>query len=435
MQIHVVKQGQSINEIAGMYGSTVTDIVRANDLPNPDRLVIGQTVVIPIKGQFYLVKSGDSFYSIGSAFGVSAETLAKINGLDLNKPLKPGDRLYIPEAPKRKAEVNAYIEPAGNEVSPALEERAREAARSLTYLGLFSFRINPDGTLKEPPIGRLKEIADSENVTLMMIVTNLSDEGFSDEIGRIVLNEQAVQNKVLDNIVAAAKKYGFRDIHFDMEYLRPVDKKAYLRFLRRAKERFKKEGWLISAALAPKIKADQKGKWYEAHDYKGVGEIVDFVVIMTYEWGYSGGPPLAVSPINPVKQVLNYALTEIPANKIMMGQNLYGYDWTLPYKPGGEFAKAISPQQAILIAAKYNVPIEYSEKDQAPHFTYKDENGKDHEVWFEDARSIQAKFDLIKQLKLRGISYWKLGLPFPQNWLLIQENFEVEKKTPVQQMG
>ena len=64
----------------------------------------------------------------------------------------------------------------------------------------------------------------------------------------------------------------------------------------------------------------------------------------------------------------------------------------------------------------------------APFFRYFDENGKQHEVWFEDARSIQAKFDLIKELNLRGISYWKLGLSFPQNWLLITENFNVRKR-------
>jgi spore germination protein len=148
---------------------------------------------------------------------------------------------------------------------------------------------------------------------------------------------------------------------------------------------------------------------------------------MTYEWGYSGGPPMAVSPIGPVREVLEYTLSEIPANKVMMGQNLYGYDWTLPFKPGGEFAKAISPQQAIRLASQYNVPIQYDMKAQAPHFNYRDNEGKEHEVWFEDARSIQAKFDLMKELKLRGMSYWKLGLSFPQNWLLIADNFDVVK--------
>ena len=81
----------------------------------------------------------------------------------------------------------------------------------------------------------------------------------------------------------------------------------------------------------------------------------------------------------------------------------------------------------LLLAAANHVQIQYDTRAQAPFFRYTDTNGKQHEVWFEDARSIQAKFNLIKELGLRGMSYWKLGLSFPQNWLLITENFNVVK--------
>jgi spore germination protein len=137
---------------------------------------------------------------------------------------------------------------------------------------------------------------------------------------------------------------------------------------------------------------------------------------------------MPVSPITPVRRVLEYAISEMPASKIMMGQNLYGYDWTLPYVPGGKYAKAVSPQEAIELAKVNEVPILYDETAQAPHFDYVDDQGKNHTVWFEDARSIQAKFNLIKELEIRGISYWKLGLSFPQNWLLISDNFDVVKR-------
>ncbi|MDQ0233563.1 glycoside hydrolase family 18 protein [Metabacillus malikii] len=428
MQIHIVSPGQTIYGIAQAYNTTVDEIIRTNEIPNPTQLVVGQSIVIPILGKFYWVQAGDSLYSIGRRFGVSAEELARVNQIPLNQILSIGLRIYIPEGTKRSIETNAYIEPRGTSVPENLTQAARDAAPYLTYLGPFSFQIQRDGSLKEPLLNNFPQIASQHGVTLMMAITNLENDQFSDELGRIILNDTNIQNRLLENIVQTAKKYGFRDIHFDMEYLRPEDREAYNQFLRKAKNRFKQEGWLLSTALAPKTSAEQKGRWYEAHDYKAHGEIVDFVVIMTYEWGYSGGPPMAVSPINPVREVLEYALTEMPSQKIMMGQNLYGYDWTLPFVEGGQYAKAVSPQQAIQLAAKYNVPIQYDTTAQAPHFNYADENGKEHKVWFEDARSIQAKFNLIKELNIRGISYWKLGLSFPQNWLLITDNFEVEKK-------
>lgn len=426
MQIHVIQKNETLDSIAKTYRTTVQDIVEANDLPNPKGLVVGQAMVIPIIGHFYTVKAGDSLFSIAQRFGVSIQQLATVNQIQVNQRLQVGFRLYIPQGKKRKAEFNGYVEPRGTTVAPLLENSAREAAPYLTYLAPFSFHVNRDGTLKAPLLNNFAEIARTNKDVLMMVINNQEQDQFSDELGRILLNDLHIQNKFINNIVSTAKQFGFRDIHFDFEYLRPVDRNAYNRFLKKAKERFKKEGWFMSTALAPKTSSTQKGQWYEAHDYKAHGEISDFVVIMTYEWGYSGGPAMAVSPIDQVKMVLEYAISEMPSGKILMGQNLYGYDWTIPFTPG-TIAKAVSPQQAIQLAAKHNVPIEYDTKSQAPHFKYKDEAGKMHEVWFEDARSIQAKFDLIKSLNLRGMSYWKLGLSFPQNWLLIVDNFEVRK--------
>lgn len=426
MQIHVVQQGQSLYGIAQAYNTTVNDIIEANEIPDPNRLVVGQTLVIPIIGSFYWVQPGDSLFSIAQRFGLNYQELASINGIPVNFPLPVGFRLYIPPLPKVTKEINAYVEPRGS-VTPALEDAARDVAPYLTYLAPFSFQALRDGSLKEPPLNQFPAIAEANRNVLMMVITNQENDQFSDELGRILLNDQEIQTKFLDNIVVTAQKYGFRDIHFDFEFLRPQDREAYNNFLRRAKQRFSEQGWLLSTALAPKTSAEQEGLWYEAHDYRAHGEIVDFVVIMTYEWGYSGGPAMAVSPIGPVRDVIEYALTEMPAEKIMMGQNLYGYDWTLPFVEG-TIARAVSPQQAIELAAQYNVPIQYDYEAQAPFFRYWDEEGKQHEVWFEDARSIQAKFNLIKELNLRGISYWKLGLSFPQNWLLITENFNVRKR-------
>jgi spore germination protein len=426
MQIHVVKSNDTLTTIARAYHTTNQDIIEANDLSNPNNLVVGQSIVIPIIGHFYFVQSGDSLFSIARKVGVPYQELITVNRINPNQPLNPGFRLYIPQTRKRNAEFNAYVEPRGTTVAPVLETSAREAAPYLTYLAPFSFQARRDGTLKAPLLNNFPAIARANRNVLMMVINNQENDQFSDELGRILLNDIAIQDKFLGNIVSTAKTHGFRDIHFDFEFLRPADREAYNRFLRKAKQRFNREGWLMSTALAPKTSANQKGKWYEGHDYKAHGEISDFVVIMTYEWGYSGGPAMAVSPIDQVRRVLEYAITEMPSNKIMMGQNLYGYDWTLPFVQGTT-AKAVSPQQAIRLAASHHVQIQYNTKAQAPFFRYSDA-GKQHEVWFEDARSIQAKFNLIKELNLRGMSYWKLGLAFPQNWLLIVDNFNVTKR-------
>jgi len=428
VQIHVVQPGQSLYSIAQTYRVPVEEIVQANQLQELPTLVPGQALVVPVTGQVYVVRPGDSFYRIAGRFGVDAEALARANGLSLNTPLQVGQRLYIPPGTRPPVDSNAYVEPFGETVSERLVQASRAAAPFLTYLAPFSFQARRDGSLVAPPLDDLPGIARRAGATPMLVVTNLEEGQFSSELGQAILTNPQVQETLLNNIIALIQQHGFRDVHFDFEYLRPVDREAYNTFLRKAAERIRGAGAMISTALAPKTSATQTGQWYEAHDYPAHGQIVDFVVLMTYEWGYSGGPPMAVSPINEVRRVIDYATTAIPPGKIMLGQNLYGYDWTLPYRPGGQYARAISPQEAIRLAGQYGVPIQYNTTAQAPWFRYTDAQGRTHEVWFEDARSIQAKFDLIKERGLRGISYWKLGLAFPQNWLLLRDNFTVRKR-------
>ncbi|WP_340002653.1 glycoside hydrolase family 18 protein [Oceanobacillus sp. FSL K6-0127] len=427
MQIHVVTEGETLTSIANTYNTTAVAITNANELDAPNDLVIGQALVIPIFGQFYFVQQGDSLYSIANRFGITYQELATINNISPEMTLPIGLRIYIPPRAKRAITSYAYIEPFGDTVSETLENAAAKNSPYLTFLALFSYRVNRDGSLTSPPIGNLQEIAANTDTAMAMVVTNLEGPGFSDELGHIILTVQAVQNTLLDNIVNTAQTQGFTDIHFDFEFLPSDDREAYNAFLRKAKERFSQEGLLLSTALAPKTSATQTGQWYEAHDYAAHGEIADFVVLMTYEWGYSYGPPMAVSPIDQVRNVVDYALTVIPADKILLGQNLYGYDWTLPFVEGGEAARAVSPQQAIAIARENNAVIQYDTSAQAPFFTYTDAEGNEHEVWFEDARSIQAKFDMIRELDLLGIAYWKLGLAFPQNWLLLDDQFTITK--------
>ncbi|MEI3604464.1 glycoside hydrolase family 18 protein [Pseudogracilibacillus sp. SE30717A] len=427
MQIHVVARGDTLFTIANTYNTSIFSITEANELETPN-LVVGQALVIPIIGQYYFVKQGDTLFSIARRFNISREELARINNIQLNAVLPVGLRLYIPPRPKPTITSFGYAEPIGNTVSPVLENAVEKNTPFLTYLAPFSYRVNRDGSLTAPPLDRFREIAENNRTYLSFVVTNLEGDSFSSELAHIILTVQAVQNRLIDEIINTATAGGFQDVHFDFEFIPQDDREAYNEFLRKIKPRLEQAGLLLSAALAPKTSATQQGLLYEAHDYRVHGEIDNFVVLMTYEWGYSAGPPLPVSPINEVERVLNYAITEIPPNKILMGQNLYGYDWTLPFVRGESFARAVSPQQAIRIARENNAAIQYDETAQAPFFTYYDNQRREHIVWFEDARSIQAKFDLIKRLDLLGIAYWKLGLSFPQNWLLLNDNFIITKK-------
>lgn len=428
MHIHVVRPGESVFDIARRYHTSMAAIISSNGLDEPGNLVVGQALVIPIDGLFYTVQPGDSFYLIARRYGMTVDELLRANGLFPGAVLNAGETLFIPPRTRKRAiEVNAYVEPLTAPVSPNLIQSAREASPLLTYLAPFSYRVSREGRLIPPPLNDFPQIARMNQAALMMVVTNLEEEAFSSELGHIILSDENLQDRLLTEIINTALTLGARDVHFDFEFLLPEDVNRYNAFIMKARDRIHDAGLLISTALAPKVSGEQEGPWYTAHDYPFHGQTVDFVVLMTYEWGYSGGPAMAVSPLDKVEDVVDYAVSVIPPQKILLGQNLYGYDWTLPFVEGS-FARAISPQEAIRLAREHNVSIQFDEVAQAPYFNYVDTEGRKHEVWFEDARSIQSKFDLIERKNLRGISYWKLGLSFPQNWLLLDDRFQIIKR-------
>ena len=136
---------------------------------------------------------------------------------------------------------------------------------------------------------------------------------------------------------------------------------------------------------------------------------------------------MAVSPIDKVREVLDYAVTEIDSKKIFLGVPNYGYDWMLPFVQGESRATLISNVHAVELARQYGAEIQFDETAQAPFFRYYDRQGRQHEVWFEDARSIRRKLQLVPEYGFQGVGYWNLMRPFPQNWTVLNALYHIRK--------
>lgn len=422
MLIHVVTKGESLFKIAARYRVTIESIIAVNTIPDPDQLLVGHALVIPTEGLYYTVKPGDSPWKIAQNYGVPLQDLLKINNITDPKALMPGTRLYIPMKPRPQIDVNGFIYILGEKARPIVKEEGRH----LTYLSPFAYRIRQDGSLE--PIDDTAAIAAGyeERAVPMMAITNFTATEQGENLAHVVLNNTDIVDRLLTNIISIMKQKGYQALNVDFEGVLPQDREAYNQFLQRAVDRLHTEGFIVSSSLAPKTGPTQMGLLYEAHDYPAHGRILDFVVLMTYEWGYRKGPPQPISPLNEIKKVLDYAVTVIPRQKIFFGFQIYARDWLLPHVQGQE-AETFSNREAILRAYKYGSNIQYNTVAQSPFYRYRDDAGRLHEVWFEDARSAQAKFDTVKAYNLGGISYWALGFPFPENWILLEDNFRIRK--------
>lgn len=376
--------------------------------------------------RIHVVQPGESAWSIASEYGVNVQIIIDVNGLADLPYLIPGQALVIPTEESAEfgtIEVNAYINPVSEQVD---RDRVDEVGEYLTYISPFSYQVNEDASLTELRDNTVLETAVEYDIAPLMVITNFRNGNFDAQLVHEILDSTTLQDTLFENILEVLESKNYYGLNIDFERIPPEDRELYNEFLRRAVNALNPEGYLVSTALAPMPYDITVGEWHGAHDYRAHGEIVDFVVLMTYEYGWSGGAPMAVAPINEVRKVLDYATSVMPADKIMMGIPLYGYDWTLPYDPEGEWARGISPQQALQIAAQYGATIQYDDIAQSPYFYYSS-NGEEHEVWFEDARSIRAKLLLADEYGIRGVSYWVLGNDFPQNWAVLDDMFIIEK--------
>ena len=260
-----------------------------------------------------------------------------------------------------------------------------------------------------------------------MVLTNIGESGgFDSDLGRIILNNPQVQETLINNIINTATAKNYYGVDVDFEYLYPEDREAYITFLRNLKNRLSAINKTLSVAVAPKYRDTQEGLLYEAHDYKAIGEIADRVIIMTYEWGYVYGEPMAISPLSEVEAVISYAVTRIPSTKILMGMPNYAYDWAIPWKQG-DVARTITNTRALEIAIENSVDIMFDQKAQAPYFNYIDSDNLNRVVWFDDPRSIDARLNLVSKYNLAGISYWTINNFYAPNYSVLSEKYDVSK--------
>ena len=399
---HIVNPGESLWRIAQTYGTTVQTILQNNNVANPSNIYPGLLIVIPAPR--HRVQPGETLWTIAQRYGVSIQDLIKVNNIENANLVYPGTVLVIPRKPKPVIDVNGYIYILGEEAAPIV----RSVGEYLTYLSPFAYLIREDGSLQTINDIPAIQAAEAERVIPMMSITNFTSTARGENLASIVLNNPQIIERLLTNVINIMKEKGYSGLNIDFENVLPADRESYNNFLQRSVNRLHPEGFFVSTALAPKISGEQIGLLYEAHDYEAHGRIVDFVILMTYEWGWRQGPPQAISPLNEIKRVLDYAVTLIPRNKIFFGFQIYARDWLLPHVSGQE-AETFSNQEAIVRAVRYGAAIQYDTVAQSPFYRYTDEQGRGHEVWFEDARSAQAKFDTVKNYNLKGISYWALG--------------------------
>lgn len=379
----------------------------------------------------YVVSAGDSVSSIAARYAVREDSIIYANQLIYPYTLVIGQALWLPDAMQPESEIpiitNGYAYPF---ISSWV---LNQTLPYLSRLSVFSYGFTTDGELIPPALDVRYMISQALAVRTapFLTLTPFDVNGrFNNQLISSVINNPSASATLISNLTDVVIANGYQGVDIDFEYVLAEDRVAFAQFVTDVRIAINALGYPVTVALAPKTSDDQPGLLYEGKDYALLGEAANEVLLMTYEWGYTYSQPMAVAPLPNVRRVVEYALTRISADKIFLGIPNYGYDWQLPYQAGITRAVTIGNVEAVTIAERFGAEIQYDETVQTPWFRYF-EQGIQHEVWFEDIRSMQAKFQLVTTYQLRGIGYWQIMRLFRANWLLLANRFQISKKEPV----
>ncbi len=423
MMIHVVAAGETVDSIAAAYGVDPFRLAADNEVGASGALAVGQTLVVRFPELVHAVRFGDTLTSIAAEYGVSVRKLYQNNwSLGGLPALEEGMELVIAyqDPPTDSAVFNGYAYPFTDTL--LLDAQTPY----LIYLTPFTYGITAEGGLLPLNDDALLLSARTHGARPVLHLSSYTEEDrFDSEHATLVLTDEAAQPRLISDVGKLLQEKGFAGIDVDFEFLPAALTQPYADFLARLRRVFGAQGYFVWAALSPKTSSAQPGLLYEAHNYAAISSSVDAVLLMTYEWGYTYGPPMPVSPLPQVRAVLDYAVTQIPPEKVFLGLSNYGYDWTLPFVAGESKAQSISNQRAIELAIQYDVAIEYDETAQAPFFHYTDQDGAVHEVWFDDAHSLSARLLLIQEYGFQGAGIWNVSRPFSQLYLVMASLYDI----------
>lgn len=417
MEIYVVKQGDTLQSIAAEFGVSEARVAYDNEIAG-ENLVVGQALIIVRPETIYTIQNGDTLQSIAEAFQTTVLQLVRNNSYLLNEDfLLPGRQIIITyeDAQRRNIEIFGYA------YAFIQETVLEESCLYIQELLPFSYGYNEDGSLIPMNDDRLLATAVRFGNRKRMVITPLDRyERFNNQLVVRLFSDAQMRDTLLNNILQTMEEKDYEALDIDFEFIPGEYRESYVEFIAETRSRLNEQGYQVSVAVPPKISDDQPGLLYEGIDYRGIGNAADSVFLMTYEWGYKYGPPMAIAPIPSVRRVLDYAVSVILPEKIDMGIPNYAYDWPLPYITGETEAETIGNLEAVRRAAFYGAQIEYDEVSRAPYFYYTVE-GISHVVWFEDVRSIQEKYNLIAEYGFKGGGYWNLMREFRQNWMYVNQ--------------
>lgn len=450
--VYTVKRGDTLYLIARTYNTTIESIQRLNNLTGTE-LRVGQTLTIPLYSEAVVnVNSANIRSGPGTNYSIVTSMVrnAKLPVIGSSRgwykvQLHNGREAWISGT---VSTLNAYggDKPISNilgfytlQEGPSLPSSFSSFANNIEQIsetGLFMFRIsanNPTtienfGEFTDQDIRTLVAIAHRNNVKIMPVIHNLlyrpGGTTLAKNVVKVLVSNEQNRNAFALNVLRLLQRYNFDGVNIDIEDVF-IEDSANLSLLYAEIARvLRPRGYFFSASIPSRVSDAPFNPFSDPFNYAAIGNAVDEFVVMLYnEHGWPGSGPGPVVSIGWMERVLRYTISKMPKEKVVGAVSVFGFDFNLTTGRN----TYVTYDMAINLARRYNREVVFDEETQTPMFAYTDAQGNNHEVWFEDARSIYAKIELTWELGIKGIALWRLGMEDDSMWTMLKNQVVVSR--------
>lgn len=298
----------------------------------------------------------------------------------------------------------------------------KENVNAFSQVPVFWFYLDTEGSVKKYKSAdidsELIDFAHEQSIKISALIANLPEDGdWDSERVSKVIGTSSSRKKHIQEIVDLVNKYNFDGVSIDYEAVAGRERTNFSAFIKELSVALGRENKFLGVALHPKT-SNSMGQ-YRFQDWEELAKYADELYIMSYGENYDEGSAGPIASLPWVKRIVDYTKSlNVPLEKFFLGIPLYGYDWNMD---NDDAAEGLTYRDVLSLLSDNNLELEFDQDLASPHFHYEDESGDEHEVWFENAKSVEAKVRLAKDAGFGGVTFWRLGNEDLQVWEAVRK--------------
>jgi len=420
MIIHVVQQGETINSIANMYGKDIDRLIQENGLENADNLAIGQSIVIVYAKQTHTVKEEDTLQGIADQYGITLIQLLRNNPYLLDREnIFPGETLVIHYEDEKISQTTT-----NGLVFPYIDLKILEKnLLFLTYLSVYSYSVAANGDLDDIDDIDIINSARSYGVAPIMVISNLKESGYDNEVAHNIIVNQDIRNNFIQNVLSVAKKKNYYGIDINFPYIQSEDLMPYIEFITDITDSLHKEGFKVFITMTPNTFVPDSEISREESNYSKLGQTLDGIILFYYDFAYPTDISTEMIPFYYIRNLIELISLFIPPEKIIISAITIGYIWEIPYIEDVSKVYIISSTNAAVLASESNSVIQFNKLNLSSYFYI--QNHDLRQVIFYDARGLSTYSHLVPDFGLHGMAFWTVMYYIPQTFFFMNTQYDI----------